>query len=277
MSELTRINVLELPVRGPWSNGVRVGDLVFTSGQVPVDPTTGLVPSAGMQDQVHQSMRNIEAILAAAGTDTGSIVKVVAYLRDYSRFRRPFDSVRRALPRSGVPRSHDHHGRLTADHRWRPLPGDPRRHRRRVATIEPGVRCRRPTSCEGRQEHLDELRCIGVEGHEGVGWAPLRAGVHDRSADGQLAVRFDVDVGWLSRHHSGIDQIRDAELVVTAPRPGSPSAGTGRSPRSAARRTTPRPPRLASPGLAAWRSHPSTQGPCAWHRGASRRHCEAPR
>lgn len=80
MADLTRINVLALPARGPWSNGVRIGEMVFTSGQVPVDPATGLVHGPGMQEQVHQSMRNIEAILAAAGTDTRSIVKVVAYL-----------------------------------------------------------------------------------------------------------------------------------------------------------------------------------------------------
>ena len=86
MADLVRINVLDSPIQGPWSNGVRVGNLVFTSGQIPVDPETGKVPGPGMREQVHQSMRNVSAILAAGGTDLRSVAKVVVYLRDESDF-----------------------------------------------------------------------------------------------------------------------------------------------------------------------------------------------
>ena len=85
-TDRNQINVLDLPARGPWANGMRVGNLVFTSGQVPVDPTTGKVAGPGMPEQVRQSMDNIIAILAEVGADSSSIVKVTVYLRNESDF-----------------------------------------------------------------------------------------------------------------------------------------------------------------------------------------------
>ena len=53
---------------GPYSQAVKIGDLLFTSGQIPVDPATGAVPEGGIQAQAQQSLSNIKAILNAAGT-----------------------------------------------------------------------------------------------------------------------------------------------------------------------------------------------------------------
>mgnify|MGYP000497196813 CR=1 FL=1 len=54
---------------GPYSQAVKVGDLMFTSGQVPIDPETGAVVEGGIQEQARQSLNNIKAILNAAGTN----------------------------------------------------------------------------------------------------------------------------------------------------------------------------------------------------------------
>ena len=73
-------------ISGPWSHGIRVGPLVFTSGQVPINPETGHVDSADVADQVRQSLKNIEAILSQAGARRDDIAKVTVYLRDYADF-----------------------------------------------------------------------------------------------------------------------------------------------------------------------------------------------
>jgi 2-iminobutanoate/2-iminopropanoate deaminase len=73
-------------ISGPWSHGVRVGPLLFTSGQVPINPATNTVESADVAMQVRQSLQNVEAILAAGGATAADIAKVTVYLRDYADF-----------------------------------------------------------------------------------------------------------------------------------------------------------------------------------------------
>jgi 2-iminobutanoate/2-iminopropanoate deaminase len=73
---------------GPWSVGTRVtggGDLVFTSGQVPVDPNTMSVP-LDLAAQVHRSMDAVVGIIAAAGGTVRNIVKATIFLVDYDDF-----------------------------------------------------------------------------------------------------------------------------------------------------------------------------------------------
>ncbi len=73
---------------GPWSVGTRVGgdgDLVFTSGQVPVDPETMSVPLA-LAEQVRRSMDAVVGIVAAAGGTVRNIVKATVFLVDYADF-----------------------------------------------------------------------------------------------------------------------------------------------------------------------------------------------
>ncbi len=70
---------------GPYSQGYRVNGLVFTSGQIPVDPKTGDIP-AGIVAQAHQSCQNIGAILEAAGVDFSKVVKTTCFLADMGDF-----------------------------------------------------------------------------------------------------------------------------------------------------------------------------------------------
>lgn len=70
---------------GPYSQGYEFGDLVMTSGQIPVDPATGEMPE-GIVAQAHQSCKNVAAILQAAGSDISKVVKTTCFLADISDF-----------------------------------------------------------------------------------------------------------------------------------------------------------------------------------------------
>ncbi len=71
---------------GPYSQAVKVGNLMFTSGQVPIDPETGAVVEGGIQEQARQSLNNIKAILNAAGTNMGAVVKTTVFLQNMEDF-----------------------------------------------------------------------------------------------------------------------------------------------------------------------------------------------
>ena len=70
---------------GPYSQGWTVGELVFTSGQIPVDPATGAMP-ATIEAQAEQSCKNVAAILEAAGTSLEAVVKTTCFLADMGDF-----------------------------------------------------------------------------------------------------------------------------------------------------------------------------------------------
>ena len=70
---------------GPYSQGWTVGDFVFTSGQIPVDPATGAAPE-GIAAQAEQSCKNVAAILTAAGVDLEAVVKTTCFLADIADF-----------------------------------------------------------------------------------------------------------------------------------------------------------------------------------------------
>ena len=72
---------------GPYSQGICVGDLVFTSGQIPVVPETGLIPQ-GIEAQAEQSCKNVSAVLEAAGTSLAQVVKTTCFLADMEDFAR---------------------------------------------------------------------------------------------------------------------------------------------------------------------------------------------
>jgi 2-iminobutanoate/2-iminopropanoate deaminase len=71
---------------GPYSQGVRLGNLVFTAGQIPLDPITGLVVSSGIAGQTTRVLENLKAILEAAGSSLAQVVKTTVYLKDLSDF-----------------------------------------------------------------------------------------------------------------------------------------------------------------------------------------------
>ncbi|MBC8535840.1 RidA family protein [Feifania hominis] len=70
---------------GPYSQGWVAGGMVFTSGQIPVDPATGSVPE-GISAQAEQSCKNVGAVLAAAGVGYEKVVKTTCFLADMGDF-----------------------------------------------------------------------------------------------------------------------------------------------------------------------------------------------
>ena len=71
---------------GPYSQAYRVGDLVFTSGQIPVDPATGNVVDGGIEEQTHRVCQNLQLVLEAAGGDLTNVVKTTCFLKEMSDF-----------------------------------------------------------------------------------------------------------------------------------------------------------------------------------------------
>jgi 2-iminobutanoate/2-iminopropanoate deaminase len=72
---------------GPYSQGIRAGDLVFTAGQLGMDPTTGKLVEGGVQAQARQALLNLQAVLKAAGTSLDRAVKVTVFLDDINDFK----------------------------------------------------------------------------------------------------------------------------------------------------------------------------------------------
>ena len=70
---------------GPYSQAIKVGNMLYCSGQIPVDPATGTVPE-GIKAQTAQSLANVKAILAAAGASIENVVKTTVFLADMSLF-----------------------------------------------------------------------------------------------------------------------------------------------------------------------------------------------
>ena len=70
---------------GPYSQGMRAGNLVITSGQIPVDPKTGLIPE-GIEAQTKQAMENVLAVLAEAGATAENIIKTTVFLKNMDDF-----------------------------------------------------------------------------------------------------------------------------------------------------------------------------------------------
>ena len=70
---------------GPYSQAIEFNGMVITSGQIPIIPATGTFPE-GIREQTRQSLNNVKAILAAAGTDMDHVVKTTVFLSDMNNF-----------------------------------------------------------------------------------------------------------------------------------------------------------------------------------------------
>lgn len=70
---------------GPYSQAIKVGNMVYTSGQIPLDPLTGEMPE-GIKAQTEQVLRNMKNVLEAAGTTMDQVVKTTVFLADMSLF-----------------------------------------------------------------------------------------------------------------------------------------------------------------------------------------------
>ena len=71
---------------GPYSQAKVVGGLVFTSGQIAIDPATGAVEATTIEEQTHQVCKNLKAVLEAAGSSLDEAVKTVCFLKNMSDF-----------------------------------------------------------------------------------------------------------------------------------------------------------------------------------------------
>jgi len=70
---------------GPYSQAIKTGNMLFCSGQIPVNPATGTIPE-GIKAQTAQSLANVKALLAAAGASIENVVKTTVFLADMSLF-----------------------------------------------------------------------------------------------------------------------------------------------------------------------------------------------
>ena len=71
---------------GPYSQAIRVGEMLFASGQLGIDPVTGNFVPGGVKEQTEQIFKNIEAVLSAAGFSSGQVVKTTVFLADMADF-----------------------------------------------------------------------------------------------------------------------------------------------------------------------------------------------
>ena len=71
---------------GPYSQAIKCGNILFTSGQIPINPATGNVEAEGITDQATQVMKNLAAVLAEAGTSFDKVIKTTCFLSDMADF-----------------------------------------------------------------------------------------------------------------------------------------------------------------------------------------------
>lgn len=87
MAEFTKVHTDNAPAAiGPYSQAVVCGDMVYTSGQIAIDPKTGDLVPGGINEQTEQIMKNLEAVLREAGSGFDKVVKTTCFLADIGDF-----------------------------------------------------------------------------------------------------------------------------------------------------------------------------------------------
>jgi 2-iminobutanoate/2-iminopropanoate deaminase len=105
MPQKIMISTTEAPSAiGPYSQAVRVGDTLYTSGQVALDPATGALVAGGIHEQTVRVLDNLAAVLAQAGLDLAHVVKTTVYLKDMADFTAMNEVYARYLALEGVVR-----------------------------------------------------------------------------------------------------------------------------------------------------------------------------
>ena len=83
----TAVSTKDAPAAiGPYTQAIRVGDMLFTSGQIPIDPATGKLVTGGITQQTTRVLENLKAVLGAAGIDFAHVVKTTVFLKDMKDF-----------------------------------------------------------------------------------------------------------------------------------------------------------------------------------------------
>jgi 2-iminobutanoate/2-iminopropanoate deaminase len=100
---------------GPYSQAIQAGNLVFTSGQLPVDPKTGELITDDIQAETRQCLNNVEAILAAAGTSLKNAVKLTVFIKDMNQFSKINETYAEFFPEDKPARSCVEVARLPKD------------------------------------------------------------------------------------------------------------------------------------------------------------------
>jgi 2-iminobutanoate/2-iminopropanoate deaminase len=100
---------------GPYSQAIRAGGFVFVSGQIPIDPATGDFIAGGIGEQTERVLKNLSAVLEAAGSGLGKVVKTTVFLADmnefsqmnevYARFFTEAPPARATVAAAGLPRN----------------------------------------------------------------------------------------------------------------------------------------------------------------------------
>jgi len=71
---------------GPYSQGIQAGNLIFSSGQLPIDPATGEIAAGGVEGQARQVFENLKAVLNASGADLADVLKTTVFIKDMNDF-----------------------------------------------------------------------------------------------------------------------------------------------------------------------------------------------
>lgn len=86
--ERTLISTTQAPAAiGPYNQAIRCGQFVYTSGQIPLDPSSGEMVGSDVQAQTHQAIQNLQAVLAAAGTSLRNVIKTTVFLVNMNDFQ----------------------------------------------------------------------------------------------------------------------------------------------------------------------------------------------
>jgi 2-iminobutanoate/2-iminopropanoate deaminase len=103
LSEKTAVATKRAPAAiGPYSQAVRCGDLVYTSGQIALDPATGQMVEGGIREQTTRVFENLKAVLAEAGSDLTQVIKTVVFLKSLEDFTAMNELYASYLARDGV-------------------------------------------------------------------------------------------------------------------------------------------------------------------------------
>lgn len=73
---------------GPYSQGIIVNNIIYTSGQIPINPLTGLIEESDIEAQAHQAFKNLKAILEEAGSSLDKVIKTTVFVKNISDFNK---------------------------------------------------------------------------------------------------------------------------------------------------------------------------------------------